>query len=92
LVLCANSQGHHFIFFLGSRSYNAHPVSDVKRRTPIEGRNKNVWLFNISEDPLETNDLSEIHPDIARKLLDMLREFNKTVVPVRTPPSDPMAK
>ncbi|XP_053317418.1 arylsulfatase J [Spea bombifrons] len=50
---------------------------------------KSVWLFNITADPYERNDLSDKFPDIVKQLLRRLAQYNKTAVPVRYPPRDP---
>ena len=52
---------------------------------------KNVWLFNIHEDPNEHYDLSDKHPDIVKKLLDKLSRYQATAIPVRYPLFDPKA-
>ncbi|GFO20381.1 arylsulfatase b-like [Plakobranchus ocellatus] len=48
---------------------------------------KNVWLFDIENDPYEHNDLSEERPEMVSWLLSLLTEFNSTAVPVRFPPT-----
>ncbi|GFO13309.1 arylsulfatase b [Plakobranchus ocellatus] len=57
-----------------------------------EGK-KNVWLFNIREDPTEHHDLSDKEPERVRQMLDHLLVFNKTAVPPiklhRDPRSNP---
>ncbi|ESP03556.1 hypothetical protein LOTGIDRAFT_137302 [Lottia gigantea] len=50
---------------------------------------KNIWLFNIADDPYEEIDLSNTHIDIVRSLLDRLLEYEKTAVPIRYPAYDP---
>ncbi|XP_033124052.1 arylsulfatase J-like [Anneissia japonica] len=44
-----------------------------------------TWLFNIKEDPLEMNDLSDEHPDILFSLLGKLQEYYLDSVPVFYP-------
>ena len=46
---------------------------------------KNIWLFDISSDPLEKTDLFETHPDIAVDLLNRLAEYQSTAIPARFP-------
>ena len=41
---------------------------------------KNVWLFNIENDPEERTDLSAAHPEKVRKLLERLAAYKKTAV------------
>ena len=52
---------------------------------------KNVWLFNIRDDPLEHMDLSETRRDVVKYLLDRLAYYNSTAVPVMWPDPDPKA-
>uniref|UniRef100_A0A2K6KUY9 Arylsulfatase family member I n=1 Tax=Rhinopithecus bieti TaxID=61621 RepID=A0A2K6KUY9_RHIBE len=44
-----------------------------------------VWLFNISADPYEREDLAGQRPDVVRTLLARLAEYNRTAIPVRYP-------
>ncbi|XP_034411579.1 arylsulfatase I-like [Cyclopterus lumpus] len=52
---------------------------------------KNVWLFNITADPCERQDLADRRPDVVRRLMDRLASYNRTAVPVYFPPDDPRA-
>ena len=52
---------------------------------------KNVWLFDIENDPNERADLSNSNPDTVRFLLDRLAYYNSTAVPVSFPNQDPKA-
>lgn len=52
---------------------------------------KNTWLFNITADPNEHNDLSDTMPNVVMQMLDVLAQFNKTAVPCRFPEPDPKA-
>ncbi|XP_072220462.1 arylsulfatase I-like [Leuresthes tenuis] len=52
---------------------------------------KNVWLFNITGDPYERQDLAEQRPDVVQQLLARLAYYNQTAVPVYFPPDDPRA-
>ena len=58
---------------------------------PTDPPGKRLWLFNIAEDPNEYYDLSESQPEIVALLLDRLKAYNSTAVPVKYPPSDPEA-
>ncbi|KAG5845586.1 hypothetical protein ANANG_G00140850 [Anguilla anguilla] len=51
-------------------------------------RGKSVWLFNITADPYERVDLSRRHPQVVKRLLLRLAQYNKTAVPVRYPAKD----
>ncbi|KAM9789462.1 arylsulfatase I-like [Neosynchiropus ocellatus] len=52
---------------------------------------KSVWLFNITADPYERQDLADLRPDVVRQLLARLAHYNRTAVPVFFPPDDPRA-
>ncbi|GFO11247.1 arylsulfatase b [Plakobranchus ocellatus] len=56
-----------------------------------EESDKNLWLFNIADDPTEHNDLSVEKSHVVKELLDLLVKFNQTAVPVRYPSLDPMS-
>ena len=51
----------------------------------------NVWLFNITADPTEHHDLSDLpeYQHVVRQMLDRLLYYQKTAVPVRFPENDP---
>ena len=50
-----------------------------------------TWLFNITADPEERNDLSSEHPEKVAELMSRLEVYNRTAVPVCYPPPDPQA-
>ncbi|XP_007109935.2 arylsulfatase I [Physeter macrocephalus] len=50
-----------------------------------------VWLFNISADPYEREDLAGQRPDVVRALLARLVDYNRTAIPVRYPAENPRA-
>ncbi|XP_026230608.1 arylsulfatase I-like [Anabas testudineus] len=52
---------------------------------------KHVWLFNITADPYERQDLADQRPDVVQQLLARLAYYNQTAVPVYFPPDDPRA-
>ncbi|XP_037537853.1 arylsulfatase I isoform X6 [Nematolebias whitei] len=52
---------------------------------------KTVWLFNITADPYERQDLADQRPDVVQQLLARLAYYNQTAVPVYFPPNDPRA-
>lgn len=52
---------------------------------------KNIWLFNITADPCERQDVSDQRPDVVQRLLARLAYYNQTAVPVYFPPDDPRA-
>eukprot|EP00057_Strongylocentrotus_purpuratus_P032679 XP_788463.2 PREDICTED: arylsulfatase B isoform X2 [Strongylocentrotus purpuratus] len=59
--------------------WNIHPID------PVEAANKVTWLFNITADPCEKNDLSYQHPEVVTELVGRLEAYYKTSVPVRFP-------
>uniref|UniRef100_A0AAY4CJS9 Sulfatase N-terminal domain-containing protein n=1 Tax=Denticeps clupeoides TaxID=299321 RepID=A0AAY4CJS9_9TELE len=62
---------------------------DLERYTQTR---KSLWLFNVTADPYERNDLSAVRPDVAKQLLARLAYYNRTSVPVRYPTEDPRAE
>ena len=64
------------------------PGQCIEDSTPHDS---GMWLFNITADPDERNDLSLIYPDKVAELMSRLEVYNKTAVPVRYPPPDPRA-
>ncbi|XP_072921231.1 arylsulfatase J-like [Hemitrygon akajei] len=52
-------------------------------------KGKSLWLFNITADPYERVDLSHQYPEVVKRLLLRLVQYNKTAVPVKYPPKDP---
>lgn len=47
-----------------------------------------VWLFNITADPLEENNLAIVYPDIVASLRARIETYNATHVPQANPPFD----
>ncbi|XP_029309872.1 arylsulfatase I-like [Cottoperca gobio] len=62
-------------------------VSPLPKSSPP----KNVWLFNITADPCERQDLADQRPDVVQQLMVRLAFYNQTAVPVYFPPDDPRA-
>ncbi len=48
-----------------------------------------TFLFDIENDPYETNDVAAQNPDIVARLLARLKQFNDTNIPQDTQPVDP---
>ena len=69
------------------------PPPHMQRSIPqiLQDKNKNIWLFNITEDPTEEHDLSELYPHTVRELLDRLKFYESTSVECVYPPDDPEA-
>ena len=61
------------------------------QKSSEEESQKNLWLFNIAEDPEERNDLSDEEPDTVKMMLDSLAQINVTAVTPFFPPKDPLA-
>ena len=55
------------------------------------GKDKNIWLYNIHQDPKECNDLYDTYPEVVYKLLERLTYYNSTAVPCRYPSPEPNA-
>ncbi|GFO10604.1 arylsulfatase b [Plakobranchus ocellatus] len=63
----------------------------IKSKKANENLKKNLWLFNITADPNETDDISKARPADVRRLLDMLHSLDATSVPAYYPKKDPRA-
>jgi len=50
---------------------------------------KNYWMFNITADPSEQNDISEQNPEAVRNILGQLDALQKTAVAPWYPADDP---
>ncbi|XP_072120226.1 arylsulfatase I-like [Mobula birostris] len=55
------------------------------------GHRRAVWLFNITADPYEREEVSARHPAVVRRLLARLARYHRTSIPVRYPADDPRA-
>eukprot|EP00057_Strongylocentrotus_purpuratus_P005794 XP_003731776.1 PREDICTED: arylsulfatase B-like [Strongylocentrotus purpuratus] len=64
------------------------PESGLHTIYPVQKPKQKVWLFNITADPLEENDLSDTYPDVVAQLLHRLQYYYKDSVPPRYPPPD----
>ncbi|XP_053186432.1 arylsulfatase I-like isoform X1 [Scomber japonicus] len=73
---------------LPGRWWNLERGFSIFYKSPIH---KNVWLFNITGDPYERQDLADQRPDVVQRLLARLVYYNQTAVPVYFPPDDPRA-
>ncbi|XP_034039453.1 arylsulfatase I-like isoform X2 [Thalassophryne amazonica] len=73
---------------LPGRWWNLERGFSTLYKTPAH---KNVWLFNITDDPCERRDLADQRPDVVQQLLARLAHYNQTAVPVYFPPDDPQA-
>ncbi len=68
-----------------------HMAQHVSYPVHYEKSDKNLWLFNIKDDPTEHHDLSEQNPEVVKQLLDRLAYYESTAVPCRYPKPDPKA-
>ncbi|XP_015239191.1 PREDICTED: arylsulfatase I-like isoform X1 [Cyprinodon variegatus] len=73
---------------LPGRWWNLERSSSPLYKSPAH---KNIWLFNITADPFERQDLADQRPDVVQQLLARLAYYNQTAVPVYFPPDDPRA-
>jgi len=64
-------------------SGRVNPADTMK--TPSD---KNIYLFNVAEDPEERNDLTDSHPDVVNFMLKRLAQWQKDSVPVFYPQDD----
>ncbi|KAF6037038.1 hypothetical protein EB796_004655 [Bugula neritina] len=64
-------------------SGGVNPADTMK--TPSD---KNIYLFNVAEDPEERNDLTDSHPDVVNFMLKRLAQWQKDSVPVFYPQDD----
>ena len=72
----------------GNGSWVPVPDSDTTTQSSDQPLEKNVWLFNITSDPNEHNDLSDKLPGVVHSLLSHLLQINNTAVPPRYPKND----
>ncbi|XP_071095245.1 arylsulfatase B-like [Haliotis cracherodii] len=62
--------------------------------TPLEdfiynAEHELVWLFNLTADPLEKQNLANQMPDVVKTLRARMLEYKKQMVPANFPPEDP---
>ncbi len=62
-----------------------HMAQYISQPLLFEKSNKNLWLFNIKDDPTEHHDLSDQNPDMVKQLLDRLAYYESTAVKCRYP-------
>ncbi len=60
-----------------------HPRPPIS--PPEESKNKNLWLFDIEDDPEERHDVAHERWDVVRVMLRKLADYNATAVPVIFP-------
>ena len=67
------SKPHKTLFW---RSGNHQSVLHEKWKYIISKKENFRWLFDTSVDPLESNNLIESHPEVARKIEELMTKFN----------------
>lgn len=68
------------------------PTPDVGQPIPDpDSPCKNLWLFDIITDPLETQDLSTQMPEMVTMMLERLAFHDSTAAEAVNPPGDPAA-
>jgi len=74
----------------GKSGWIPPPEMEPKPKIPKakDAKSKNVWLFNLEDDPNETNDLSEEEPEKVAEMLELLEEQSATVVSIPYPKID----
>jgi len=60
----------------GKAGKRARPDATTAASKPREDP---VMLFNLAEDPSETTNLADKHPDVVKRLMDQMAAFEKTV-------------
>ena len=75
----------------GNGSWIPPPGSGIQAHIPADPPGKMVWLFNITADPNERQDLSSQRPDIVERLMQRLQCYYEGSLPVFYPGSDPRA-
>ncbi|XP_033112648.1 arylsulfatase J-like isoform X1 [Anneissia japonica] len=73
----------------GSVNWIAPPSSGIVPFYPNVVKDQVVFLFNITADPNEYNDLSGKYPEVVDSMLEKLANYNKTAVPCVHPLPDP---
>ena len=48
-----------------------------------------TWLFNITADPNERNNVADQHPDVVKQLKERIDYYNATHIEQLDPPYDP---
>ncbi|XP_033097319.1 arylsulfatase I-like [Anneissia japonica] len=72
----------------GTNGWIAPPDTGLTSRNHVKYSGQIVWLFNITADPEERNDLTNTEPDVVIDLLDKLASYEKEALPVDYPPGD----
>ena len=74
--------------FVGSACRIPPPESGMRITCLGRNLNQTVWLFNITADPYEENDVSDQYPDVVENLVHKLDQYYLDSAPVRYPPPD----
>nr|XP_022327230.1 arylsulfatase B-like [Crassostrea virginica] len=68
-----------------------HMMKSASLSKDSNSAEKNIWLFNITDDPNEHNDVSGTMQHVVMNMLALLAQYNQTAVPCRYPAMDPKA-
>lgn len=71
------------------KTLSAHGYQKPPFWQPFSINAKNLWLFNVIQDPFERNDLSHTMPGKVREMLDKLVNYQTTARNPWYPDSDP---
>jgi arylsulfatase B/arylsulfatase I/J len=89
LILGRPGVDQHFIPPGCSPSVCIPPVMPTRPECLADTNGTHVWLFNISNDPLELCNLAASQPDAVATMITRLKYYNDTAVPALCPPNDP---
>ena len=70
------------------RDWTSPPESNLSSIESKEPMEKYIWLFNITNDPCETRDLSGSEPKVLQDMLKRLKSYFNTMVKPNYPSID----
>ncbi len=74
----------------GRDNHNSYPPpeSNLTAFKAVEPEGKHIWLFNITADPYERNDVAADNPTIVQQMLNRLQEYYLNMTPPYYPDPD----